>query len=65
MVHKILRLPAVKERTGLSRTTIYLRIAQGDFPQSISLGPRTVGWLEEDINNWLIGKIEASRRQTT
>lgn len=62
MPHTILRLPAVKERTALSRSTIYLRIANNEFPVPISLGGRAVGWLEEDINNWLEQKIEASRK---
>lgn len=62
MAHIILRLPAVKERTALSRGTIYLRIANNEFPAPISLGGRAVGWLEEDINIWLEQKIEASRK---
>lgn len=57
----ILRLPEVKVRTGLSRSSIYLRIANGDFPNSISLGGRAVGWLESDIDQWLADKIESSR----
>ena len=61
MAITILRLPAVKERTALSRSTIYLRIANNEFPAPISLGGRAVGWVEEDINNWLAEKIEASR----
>lgn len=61
MSHKILRLPAVKNRTGLSRSTIYLRISKGCFPVPISLGDRAVGWLEADINDWLNQKVEASR----
>jgi prophage regulatory protein len=36
-------------------------MANGEFPASISLGGRSVGWLEEDINNWLNQKIEESR----
>lgn len=61
MSHKVLRLPAVKTCTGLSRSTIYLRISRGEFPQPISLGPRAVGWLEEDINRWLDQRVAASR----
>jgi hypothetical protein len=45
MTHTILRLPAVKTRTGLSRSTIYLRVSQGTFPKPVSLGGRAVGWL--------------------
>ena len=48
MAKKILRLPAVKTKTGLSRSTIYARILQGTFPLALTLGPNTVGWLEAD-----------------
>jgi prophage regulatory protein len=49
MTHTILRLPAVKTSTGLSRSTIYLRVSQGKFPKPVSLGARAVGWLENEI----------------
>ena len=61
MLHTILRIPAVKTSTGLSRSTIYLRIAEGTFPRPISLGGRAVGWLEAEIQEWLQQRIEASR----
>ncbi len=61
MKHKILRLPVVKENTGLSRSTIYLRMANNEFPKPISLGGRAVGWFEEDIQNWLDEKRKESR----
>ena len=61
MTHKILRLPEVKEITGLSRSSIYLRIANSEFPESISLGGRAVGWLEKDIQNWLEQKRKESQ----
>ncbi len=61
MSYKILRLPSVKDLTGLSRSTIYLRISKKEFPSPISLGGRAVGWVESDINNWLAEKIEAGR----
>jgi prophage regulatory protein len=61
MLHTILRLPAVKTSTGLSRSTIYLRIAQGTFPKPVGLGGRAVGWLEAEIQDWLQGQIETSR----
>jgi prophage regulatory protein len=62
MVTTILRLPTVKARTGLSRSTIYLRIAEGSFPAPISLGGRAVGWIEAEVNDWLAKRIEASRK---
>lgn len=62
MTHTILRLPAIKARTGLSRSTIYLRVAQGAFPKQVSLGGRAVGWLESEIDAWLTARIEARRK---
>jgi prophage regulatory protein len=51
-------------QTGLSRSTIYLRVAEGDFPKPISLGGyRAVGWIEAEINDWLNTQIEASRNR--
>ena len=61
MATSILRLPTVKARTGLSRSTIYLRISEGHFPTSIPLGGRAVGWIESEIDDWLDQQIEASR----
>ena len=61
--HTILRLPEVKARTGLSRSTIYLRIAEGKFPPPINLGERSVGWVESEIDAWIATRIEASRAQ--
>ncbi len=61
MANAILRLPLVKARTGLSRSTIYLRIAEDSFPKPVSLGDRAVGWLESEIEQWLASRVEASR----
>jgi prophage regulatory protein len=59
---RILRLPAVKARCGLSRSTLYNRIATGDFPPSVALGARSVGWVESEINAWIAARIDASRK---
>lgn len=64
MTHRILRLPEVMTRTGLSRSTIYLRISQDNFPKPVNLGARAVGWIEAEINDWLDRQIEASRRES-
>jgi len=45
----ILRLPAIKIRSGYSRSTIYLRITQGLWTKQISLGPRSVGWPAHEV----------------
>ncbi|MBN8285061.1 AlpA family transcriptional regulator [Zoogloea sp.] len=62
MATSILRLPGVKARTGLSRSTIYVRIAAGTFPKPVSLGDRAVGWVEAEIQLWLEQRIAASRQ---
>lgn len=63
MKHKILRLPAVINATGLSRSTIYLKVSRGEFPEPIGLSKRAVGWAEQDIENWLDEKITESRQR--
>ncbi|MCY4641767.1 MAG: AlpA family transcriptional regulator [Gammaproteobacteria bacterium] len=62
MAQKILRLPDVKARTGLSRSSIYLRISDGEFPKAISLGGRAVGWIESDIEKWIDNRIYESHQ---
>ena len=63
MTNLILRLPAVKERTGLSRSSIYLWIARGQFPAPISLGARAVGWVESEVDAWIAHRIADSNRK--
>jgi len=60
MVQTILRRPEVEKATGLPTSTLYAKIASGDFPKPIRLGPRAVGWLEDDIAQWQESRI-ASR----
>ena len=54
----ILRRKQVEKRTGLSRSTIYLRIQEGTFPKPINLGARAVGWLENEVEAWLAARME-------
>ena len=63
MSHKILRLREVISRTGIARSTIYTKIAEGKFPRPIQLGSRSVGWLETEIDQWLSQRISASRTE--
>ena len=58
---RFLRLPEVLERTGLSRSTIYVRLDQGLFPRPVSLGARAVGWIESEVDEWIRQRIEESR----
>jgi prophage regulatory protein len=57
----IIRRKKVEARTGLSRSTIYLRISQGTFPRPVSLGLRAVGWIDAEISDWLAQRVESSR----
>lgn len=60
----ILRLHAVLAKLGISRTGLYERIKRGEFPKQIQLGPKTVGWLQHEVEDWLADRIEASRRDS-
>ena len=62
MEQMILRLPNVKAITGLSRSTIYLRMSEGSFPKHICLGSRAVGWLKTEVSEWMEERILESRR---
>jgi len=52
-VDRILRLPAVLKATGLSRSTLYRKIAQGTFPKQIAISERCAGWRESALQEWL------------
>jgi prophage regulatory protein len=50
---RILRLRAVLERTGLSRSTLYRKIQEGTFPPQVRIAARCVGWRESAVAEWL------------
>ena len=60
-VTTLLRMRQVRLRTGYSRSTIYLKIKNGEFPPKVSLGPRAVGWLEAEVDRWIASRVERSR----
>lgn len=60
---RVLRLKDVRIKTGLSRSTIYAHVKAGFFPERILLGPRSVGWLESDINDWIQIRIQKTREE--
>ena len=55
---KIIRLKAVIDATGLARSTVYKYVAQGSFPKPSPLGDRCVGWLEGEVQDWILARIE-------
>lgn len=59
MIKKIYRLPDVMNMTGLSRSSIYLRVATEEFPKPIKIGRRAIGWPEDSIIAWQARMMEA------
>ena len=53
MSDRLLRRRQVEEITGMARSSIYRLMLQGDFPQSVRVGPAAVRWRESDITDWL------------
>ena len=61
MAITILRLPQVKIKVGLSRSSIYSAVAEKRFPPPVHLGLRAIGWLESEVDEWLTEQVERSR----
>lgn len=60
---KIIRLSEVIGRTGLSRSSIYRKISENNFPGSVSLGGKSVGWVEGEVCKWIEDRIAERDRQ--
>jgi prophage regulatory protein len=56
---KLLRFPAIRQRTGLSRSTIWRLERQGAFPLHHRISANAVAWIEDDIANWIRSKVRA------
>ena len=59
MIKKMYRLPEVMNMTGLSRSSIYLRVSTDEFPKPVKIGRRAIGWPEESIIAWQSKMMEA------
>lgn len=57
---RLLRLPEVKQKLGLSRAGIYRLIAEGQFPRQVCIGPRTVAWCQDDLEAWIEQRIQGA-----
>lgn len=55
---RVMRLKEVMDTTGLSRSTVYKYISDGIFPKPVTLGERCVGWVESEVYDWLLARIE-------
>lgn len=54
---RILRLNAVLDRTGLSRSTLYRKMQAGTFPMNIKISARCAGWRQSAVEEWLRNPI--------
>ena len=61
LTKRFIRLPIVQDKTGWSKSSIYLGVSRGTFPRPISLGARAVAWVETEIDDWLSSRIALSR----
>ena len=57
---RIVRLPEVVDRVGMSRGSVYRLMTIGRFPKSVKLSERAVGWRESDLNDWLESRQHAA-----
>ncbi|MFJ5436438.1 helix-turn-helix transcriptional regulator [Pectobacterium brasiliense] len=53
----LIRLPGVMKKTGLRKSWIYLLMKQGEFPQTVKIGARSVAWVESEVNDWIAARI--------
>ena len=58
---RFIKLGEVKTLTTLSTSEVYRRIAAGTFPKQVSLGPKSVVWIEGEILSWLDAQVAAKR----
>lgn len=62
MPQRLLRLNEVKQRTGLSKSSIYNQITDGTFPEPVQIGARAVAWVEDEIEEWINNRIAERRK---
>lgn len=61
----LLRIAAVQERTGLSRSQLYRLVNDGEFPAPVKLSERTVAWPSDAVSAWIESRIQASQEART
>ncbi|WP_165723738.1 MULTISPECIES: AlpA family transcriptional regulator [Pseudoalteromonas] len=55
---RLIKLKEVIEKTSLGRSTIYEFMTKGTFPKQVSLGAKSVAWLESEVDDWIMEKVE-------
>jgi len=59
-----MRLNEVKAKVGLSRSSIYRRMETNEFPRPVSLGGRSKGWIDSEVDEWIMARIAEDRGDT-
>lgn len=57
MTEKMLRMPAVQDMVGLSRSTIYDMISKDEFPRPVRVGRRAVAWRSTEVGAWIADRV--------
>lgn len=55
---KLVRLPAVEERTGFKKSSVYAGVKAGTFPAPVRLSARAVAWRDEDLDQWIAERVK-------
>ncbi len=56
---RLIRLNAVRDRTGLSRSTIWRLERRGEFPKHRQISLNAIGWLEAEVDEWVLSRERA------
>ncbi|MDB9958522.1 AlpA family transcriptional regulator [Oceanospirillaceae bacterium] len=54
---KLLKIPEVRAKTGLSRSHLYALVQQGEFPKPVKLSERSSAWVESEVDSWIEERI--------
>ena len=54
---RLIKLKEVIQKTSLGRSTIYEFMTDGRFPKQVSLGAKSVAWLESEVDDWIMDRL--------
>ena len=54
---RLIKLKEVIQKTSFGRLTTYEFMTKGTFPKQVSLGAKSVAWLESEVDDWIMGRI--------
>jgi len=63
MKKRLIRLPEVLSKTGLTQSGLYDKMARKQFPRSVPIGRYAVAWLESEIDGWIEARVEERETQ--